>query len=84
MKTILLLTVIGIILVTVGLTGLYFDVRARLKAINKELRAHESEISAHKKDIRIIKERAATESDRVIICHESAASGVKFPNEEGL
>ena len=70
MRLILGLTILGVVLVTLGLLGLYVDVTRRLHHIEDQLKKHNAEISDHKRDIRVIKERAAQESDKVVVVHE--------------
>lgn len=78
MRLLLLLTVIGCILITLGLTGLYFDVTARLRKIEKSMKAQDTEIRSQKRDIRVIKERDAAKSDKVVITYEPDDKGIKY------
>lgn len=78
MRFILLLTVIGGILVTLGLTGLYFNVTYRLKKIEKSMKAHDTEIRSQRRDIRVIKERDASASDKVVITYEPNDPDLKY------
>lgn len=78
MRLLLLLTVIGCIFITLGLTGLYFDVTARLRKIEKSMKAQDTEIRSQKRDIRVIKERDANLSDKVVITYESDDKGIKY------
>lgn len=78
MRLILLLTVIGFILITLGLAGLYFDVTARLRKIEKSMKAQDTEIRSQKRDIRVIKERDANLSDKVVITYEPDDKGIKY------
>lgn len=78
MRLLLLLTVIGFILITLGLTGLYFDVTARLRKIEKSMKAQDTEIRSQKRDIRVIKERDANLSDKVVITYEPNDKGIKY------
>ncbi|MBO7425104.1 MAG: hypothetical protein J6U23_05450 [Clostridiales bacterium] len=78
MRLLLLLTVIGFILITLGLTGLYFDVTARLRKIEKSMKAQDTEIRSQKRDIRVIKERDAAKSDKVVITYEPNDKGIKY------
>lgn len=78
MRLLLLLTDIGFILITLGLTGLYFDVTARLRKIEKSMKAQDTEIRTQKRDIRVIKERDANLSDKVVITYEPNDKGIKY------
>lgn len=78
MRLLLLLTVIGFILIALGLTGLYFDVTARLRKIEKSMKAQDTEIRSQKRDIRVIKERDAAKSDKVVITYEPNDKGIKY------
>lgn len=81
MTTLLMLTIIGVILIALGLTGMYLNTLSRLSAIEDEIKAHEAEITSHKRDIRVIKDREALKSDRIVIAH---ADDISYPNTEGL
>lgn len=83
MKTLLLLTVIGTMMITVGLLGLYINTTYRIRQIEKELKSHKKDIKQNRTDIDICKERAAQESDHIVITHEwNEASGIRYPSEE--
>ena len=70
MKVLLLLTVCGSIMVTVGLLGLYAQVTVRLKKLEHDLKDYRRDTRKNYHDIKILKERAASESDKIIITHE--------------
>lgn len=83
MKILLLLTVIGTMMITVGLFGLYVNTTIRIRQIEKELKNHKKDIRKNRTDIAICKERAAQESDHIVITHEwNEASGIRYPSEE--
>lgn len=85
MRMILLLTVAGFILVTVGLFALYLQTCSRLYAIEKELKARKGELTTHKREIKVLENRAAEQSDKVVICHEyTGKDAPSYPNKEGL
>lgn len=75
------LTVIGVILITLGLVGLYFDVCRRLTKVEKSMRLHQNDIAKNRRSIRVLKEREAQRADRVIIGYEPKDSGIKFGGE---
>ena len=64
-RVLLLLTVIGIILVTLGLLGLYFDVCRRLRRINRSIREQNSEIRRTNRRAKVIEDRDRDRSDHV-------------------
>lgn len=69
-------TVTGLLLLTLGSIGLYIETKNRLKEIEAELDSQHDELSRHKKDIRIIKEREAQRSDKIIIVSDQSNGGV--------
>lgn len=81
MRLILLLTVIGCVLITLGLLGLYVDVTRRLAKIERSMKKQDNEIKSQKREIRVIKDRAAEQSDRVIITYEPKDNGIKYGGE---
>ena len=83
MTYLLLLTVLGSIMVTVGLLGLYFNITYRLNKIEHDMKDHRKNIRKNHQDIKILKERAAQESDRIVISHEwQEADGIRYPSQE--
>lgn len=82
MNVLLALTILGTVLVTVGLLGLYMDVARRISKLQRDLKASRRDIRKNHHDISILKERAAQESDRIIIQHEYKPADISFPNEE--
>lgn len=85
MEFLLLLTVIGMILVTLGLSAMWVSATRRLNAIERELAGYKSDIKTHGRDIRVLKTRAADASDRVIITHEyTTKDAPSYPSKEGL
>lgn len=67
MDILLFFTVAGMILVTTGFLGLYIDTNQRISEIEKTIKSHNAELTEHKREIRVIKEREANRSDRVVI-----------------
>ena len=82
MRVLLGLTILGIVLVTVGLLGLYVNVTHRLNKLQRELKASNRDIRKNHNEIKVLKERAAQESDRIIIQHEYKSADISFPNQE--
>lgn len=79
----LLLTCVAGILITTGLMGLYANVCYRLRQIEKDIKSQGKKINTNKRDIRVIKEREAQKSDRVIITHAwDEAEGIRYPSQE--
>lgn len=82
MRLLLALTVIGSILIAVGLLGLYAKTTIRLNELQRELKASKRDISKNHNDIKILKQRAADESDRIIIQHEYKPADISYPSQE--
>ena len=81
MRLILLLTVIGCILIALGLLGLYVDVTRRLAKIERSMKRQNDEIKSQSRELRVIKDRASEQSDRVIITYEPKDNGIKYGGE---
>ena len=82
MKVILLLTVLGT-LIAVGLLGLYVNVTMRLKEIENDIHDIKKKSSRSRERIRILEDRAADQSDHVIITHQwDEVSGIRYPSQE--
>lgn len=64
-RILLLLTIIGIILVTLGLLGLYMDVTLRLKRINNSIREQKRELGRTKDRVKVIEDRDRDSSNHV-------------------
>jgi hypothetical protein len=64
-RILLLLTIIGIILVTLGLLGLYVDVTLRLKRINNSIREQKRELGRTKDRVKVIEDRDRDSSNHV-------------------
>lgn len=83
MKVILLLTIVGTSMIAVGLLGLYVNVTRRLNAIEKTISTEKKKHSRTRQRVRVLEERDADESDRVIITHEwKEADGIRYPSQE--
>ena len=81
MRLILLLTVIGCVLIALGLLGLYVDVTRRLAKIERSMKRQNDEIKTQSRELRVIKDRATEQSDRVIITYEPKDNGIKYGGE---
>lgn len=57
------------ICVTVGGLGLYFNTKKRIDDLDQALLMYDRELTKNKKDIRVLKERAAQNSDRAYLIH---------------
>lgn len=64
-RILLLLTIVGIILVTLGLLGLYVDVTLRLKRINNSIREQKRELGRTKDRVKVIEDRDRDSSNHV-------------------
>lgn len=82
MRVLLGLTILGIVLVTVGLLGLYVNVTHRLNKLQRELKAFNRDIRKNHNEIKVLKERAAQESDRIVITHEYKPADISYPSQE--
>lgn len=83
MKVILLLTVLGTTLIAVGLLGLYINVTMRLKEIENDIQEVKKKHSRTRERVKILENRAADQSDHVIITHKwDEVSGIRYPSQE--
>lgn len=80
----LLLTVVGIIFVTVGLLGLYVDVNRRIKALKKSLRSTDSLVINNERRISVIEQRDRDQAEHVYFCTDNECDeerDIKFGGE---
>lgn len=83
MKVILLLTVIGTTMIAVGLLGLYVNMTMRLKDVENDIQEVKKKHSRTRERVKILENRAADESDHVIITHSwDEVSGIRYPSQE--
>ena len=83
MRIILLLTVLGTVMVAVGLLGLYASVTVRLNRLEHELKNSRRDIRKNHNEIHILKNRAADESDHIVITREWKDAGdIRYPSQE--
>ena len=80
-RILLLLTVVGIILVTLGLLGLYIDVNRRLRALKKSLMTTNQVVFKQDRRIDVIEQRDRDQSDHVYFCTDNECDDVKFGGE---
>ena len=85
MEMILTLTILGFVLVTVGLVGMYVSATRRLNALTRALNSTNADVRTHGRDIKVLKERAAAQSDHITITHEyKSENAPHYPSKEGL
>ena len=83
MRLILFMTVIGTVLIAAGLLGLYINVTLRLRDIERSVDEVKKKHSRTRQRVRVLEERDAAESDRVVITHEwKEADGIRYPSQE--
>lgn len=83
-RILLLLTIIGIIFVTLGLLGLYIDVNRRIKALKKSLKSTDRLVLHNEKRISVIEQRDRDASDHVYFCTDNELDDerdIKFGGE---
>lgn len=80
---VLLFVLAGVICVTVGGLGLYFNTKKRLDEIEEALLAYDRDITNNKREIWKLDRKLDQQCDRVIIYHKND-SDIKYPNREGL
>lgn len=83
MDIILLFVLAGVICVTAGGLGLYFNTKKRLEDIEEALLLYDRDITNNKREIRKLDRKLDQQCDRVIIYHNDG-SDIKYPNQEGL
>ena len=83
MKTILFLTVIGVILVAVGLTGLYFSVMSRLEALERDINRVEGKSARNRNGLRNLADKVEKNAEKIYIINTDDKD-LKYPNSEGL
>lgn len=83
MKTILFLTVIGVILVAVGLTGLFFSVMSRLEALERDINRVENKSERNRNGLRNLADKVEKNAEKIYIINTDDKD-LKYPNSEGL
>ena len=80
-----LCTLVGIILISCGLLILYRIVMTRFDELEKSLKVFDADITNNKRDIRVLKERAASASDKVVFINTDLPEPkLSYPSKEGL
>lgn len=74
----LLLTIVGIILVTVGLLGLYVDVNRRIKALKRSVKNTQRVALDHDSRITVIEQRDRDASDHIYIHNTDKSSEIQY------
>lgn len=74
----LLLTVVGIIFVTVGLLGLYVDVNRRIMALKKSMKNTQRLTLDHDSRIKVIEQRDRDASDHIYIHNTDKSDEIQF------
>jgi hypothetical protein len=80
-RLILLLTIVGIILITLGLMGLYVDVNRRLIALKKSQRNTNKLVIAQNRRLDVIEQRDREAAEHIYICCDKPGDDVKFGGE---
>lgn len=74
----LLLTVVGIILVTIGLLGLYVDVNRRIKALKRSVKNTQRVALDHDSRISVIEQRDRDASDHIYIHNTDKSNEIQY------
>ena len=76
-RALLLLTIFGFILVTVGLFGLYIDVSRRIRKLNNTMWKHGRDIHINKQRINTIEQRDRDSSNHVYFATDNEIDEVR-------
>ena len=82
-RILLLLTILGFILVTVGLFMLYIDVNRRIRKLNKTMWQNQRDIHKNSDRITVIEQRDRDQSDHVYFATDNEIDEIRF-NGEGI
>ena len=82
-RVLLLLTILGFILVTVGLFMLYIDVNRRIRKLNKAMWQNQRDIYKNSDRITVIEQRDRDQSDHVYFATDNEIDEIRF-NGEGI
>lgn len=80
-RLILLLTVVGFILITLGLMGLYVDVNRRLIALKKSQRNTNKLVIDQNRRLDVIEQRDREAAEHIYIRCDKSGDDVKFGGE---
>lgn len=64
----------------IGFTGLYFNTKSQMKAMEKDLRKKSAQIERLSRRVWVLEHRDADKSDHIVITHK--ASGIRYPSQE--
>lgn len=76
-RVLLLLTILGFILVTVGLFMLYIDVNRRIRKLNKTMWQNQRDIHKNSDRITVIEQRDRDQSDHVYFATDNEIDEVR-------
>ena len=83
MKVLLMLTIIGTIMIAVGLLGLYINVTMRLHDIEDSIDDVRKKHSRTRQRVRDLEEEARKKKDSVTFFHKwDEADGIRYPSQE--
>ena len=82
-RVLLLLTILGFILVTVGLFMLYIDVNRRIRKLNRTMWQNQRDIHKNSDRITVIEQRDRDQSDHVYFATDNEIDEIRF-NGEGI
>ena len=80
-RVLLLLTILGFILVTVGLFMLYIDVNRRIRKLNKTMWQNQRDIHKNSDRITVIEQRDRDQSDHVYFATDNEIDEIRFRGE---
>ena len=83
MKVLLMLTIIGIVMIAVGLLGLYINVTMRLHDIEDSVDDVKKKHSRTRQRVKDLEDEAKKKKDSVAIFHKwDEADGIRYPSQE--
>ena len=83
MKTLLLLTICGTVMIAIGLLGLYADVTRRLNSLEKDIKENRNGLKRARQGMRNLSDKLHEESENVTFVFVDD-SDVIYPHEGGL
>ena len=82
-RILLMLTIIGTIMIAVGLLGLYINVTKRLNDIEKSLSKSEKKHSRTRQRVKDLEDQAKKEADQITFYHKwDEAADIRYPSQE--
>lgn len=83
MRIILLLTVLGTVMIAVGLLGLYINVTLRLRDIERSVDEVKKKHSRTRQRVKDLEDGANRKKNSVTIFHKwDEADGIRYPSQE--